>query len=374
MRQQTIIELNGKRYNALTGELLGMPNAKAVTRSMDGVVRAKQNSTLNLSKQAAKIISPKLRPAMDVVGGKKVTTQVHAHKPQRSQTLRRQAVAKPQFALKPKISVTAPHELAAKPQSAISKQLEKKLSISHVQPARLLHSKNIHRSHHIQRFSRGDRTPNITAKSINPQTTTPIKDKPNYLPAQPINKSLPAPHKTAAQQLFESALTKATAHEEPKHKTLHRNVRKNHLRSALSTIAAFLIIGGFFGYATLPNIELQVASVRAGFHATLPTYTPNGNTYARDISTEGHTIKVSFTSGHNNFTIYQTSSNLNSSTLADKLVAQKGTTPSKTVQSQGRTIYIYPDGAAWVSNGVEYTLANNASLDPTDVTAIATSM
>lgn len=375
MRQQTIIELNGRRYNAKTGELIGVSHQVAIIsrsaqaiRNVDGVMRsAGSQNVLDLAPKKPQIITPKKRPSMDILAKNPAASLPSHRTPQKSQTLRRQAVKKPSYDLKPKIVVTTPSELTAKPKAALTTKLEKKLSVTHVQPARLLHAKNVHRSHHIQRFSRSDRTP---AKQTMHHLELPIAPS----AAQPIiHAQAKVSNKSTAEKLFEAALANATTHEQ-KHQSHKKHTKKHRIRGALAGIAAFAVIGGFLAYLMLPGFELQVASIRAGFHATTPSYTPGDQAYNRDISAEPNKISFTFSSGQNSYRISQTPSNINSSELAQKLYTERGMSPDETIQSRGRTIYLYPDGATWVSNGIEYSLSNNAHLDPTAIAAIAASM
>jgi len=170
-------------------------------------------------------------------------------------------------------------------------------------------------------------------------------------------------------------MARATSHEQPAHKVRHRRSGKRRLANTLAIIAAFLVIGGFIGYLNLPAIELRVASVRAGFGASLPTYSPTGYALKDGVRQTGGIVSLTFRSGESQYQITQQSSDWNSQTLLDNTLALNG--KHETIQKNGQTIYIYKnDGtnAAWVSGGVRYDIIGNAELSKDEIAAIATSL
>nr|ALS90253.1 protein of unknown function (DUF4367) [uncultured bacterium] len=83
---------------------------------------------------------------------------------------------------------------------------------------------------------------------------------------------------------------------------------------------------------------------------------------------------MQFRSGDNSYWITQEASDWNSSTLLDQSAEKRGA-PTRTIQSKGRTIYIYNDSAAtWVNGGVRYEISGNSSLDAGELVSLATSM
>jgi Domain of unknown function (DUF4367) len=114
--------------------------------------------------------------------------------------------------------------------------------------------------------------------------------------------------------------------------------------------------------------------VRAGFSAQLPGYKPTGYALKGPIESQSGKVSFSFRSGERHFTVTQQASNWNSQTLLDNAVALNGGS-HQTIQSKGRTIYIYgKDQATWVNGGVRYDITGNAALNPNDIASIASSM
>ena len=140
-------------------------------------------------------------------------------------------------------------------------------------------------------------------------------------------------------------------------------------------LTASLVIVGFVGYLNMPNIEVQLASGKAGFSAQLPGYKPLGYAKQGRVQGESGKVSISFRSGANQYTLTQRASTWDSQTLLDNYVVAASKT-YQTVESKGRTIYIFNDNntASWVNGGVRYDVTGNASLSKDDIVALATSM
>jgi hypothetical protein len=396
--QNNIIELNGKQYDAITGALLGESRVKATPaaratqtrrgRAIDGFTRSK---TANLAPTVVKPSMPE--PAASPVrsykphAGKKPDIQrapkvIKAHQPERPQTLMRHAVSKPKTIMKPAIKTTAPAEMMAKPVSALTKQLEKKLSVTQVDPVRLARSKHVAKSHHIRRFSQARRQQSDINTAV--RSKTQQHAAPQFQHAAPVRRVshsvalAKAKQGLAAQQnsvdIFEAALAHAISHEQmPQSPAKHRRGLRKRTVNILAGAAAFLVIGGFVTYLSMPAIELKVASVRAGFHAEMPSYRPTGYALDGGIQSSQGKVAMNFRSGDSSFKITQEASDWNSATLLDQKVNEGGA-PAQTIQSKGRIIYLDDNGATWVNGGVRYEISGNASLDADELVSLATSM
>lgn len=91
------------------------------------------------------------------------------------------------------------------------------------------------------------------------------------------------------------------------------------------------------------------------------------------VQNQNGVVSVAFSSGDSGFKVKQQASNWDSQTLYDNVVASSGTS-HKTFQSQGRTIYIYGNNAAWVNAGVLYNITTTGNLTPNEMVSIATSI
>ncbi|MBX6333871.1 DUF4367 domain-containing protein [Candidatus Saccharibacteria bacterium] len=384
-----VIELNGKRYDAVTGAFLGKSHVipKHITdrivhgKAIDGFVRPQaakpKTETKQAVKETAKAVSPKNRVIVRSTANKARTqaNPIKPHTPQASKTLARRHIRKPSFTMKPAIKPQLPVEATALPSAVIRKR-----SALSVDPRRQQRAASTIRHPAIQRF----KTP-ATHTVVKDIPVIPVSPAPLPLqkpvaaipvavpPAQPVKrKEQTKPH----SDIFAAAIAKATSHEQPEPKIRRRLSGKRRLANVLAVVGTFLIIGGFITYLNLPGIQMRIASFQAGFSASLPTYTPTGYSLEGGVQRSGNTISLTFRSGDQMYRITQQSSNWNSQTLLDSALAQSGSNP-QTIQRNGQIIYIYENegtNAAWVNGGVRYDLTGNAHLSKDEIAAIATSM
>lgn len=345
MGNDNIIELNGKRYDALTGKLLGKSTSPIaatlpqVPRSMDGVVRAAPKNI----EHARPVSHPAKKRASGAI--------VAAHRPQGAKTLMRRAVNKPKATLKPAIKTQIPSEIKAAPIATIAR----KHSASHVDAGRSSRAKQTPKHQGIARF-----TPATAVRTLPASSHQATKTMPAHTTSTPVHKDI-----------FEKAIASAHSHEQPapkvpKHRKKHRRVA-----GTLAGIGAFLILGGFLAYLNLPHIELKVASLSAGFSAHMPGYKPTGYQLT-NVQQQRGTITLSFRSGSSGYQITQQTSNWNSQTLQDDIIAAAN---HETIEKNGRIIYVYDNVASWVNGGIRYDLVNNnANLSKDDIAQIAASM
>lgn len=414
MGKPTTIELNGKKYDAITGALLGQSLVRATPqktiapqrhgRTIDGFIRSAvkpaspslhpQKMTLPTAAAPKQQLAAAPRTKHADIHRPMQKNGIKAHQPERPKTLMRHVVKKPNVSMKPAIKTAAPTEMAARPKSTITKPLEKKLSVTQVNPTRLARSQQVARSHHIRKFRQPPErhvaahvSLSQTATAIHPSqyATRPLTairsdiaaPKAAPRPAAAISvvqPSQPTPQKTSAD-IFETALAHATSHEQKAPLHARRfTARRKRLVNIMAGFGAFLLIGGFATYMNMTNIEMRVASMKAGFSVQMPSYTPAGYALDGRVENQDGTVAMHFRSGESLFTITQQASDWNSSTLLDQAAADQGQ-PKQTIESKGRTVFIYNgSNATWVNGGVHYQITGNASLDSEELVALATSM
>lgn len=319
--------MNGKRYDARTGTLLGS-NQKPKTNPgvvMDGIV--KRGPATHHKKVAS---SPK-----------KTRPSATQHKGvQRPKTLMRKGLKKPSHAAKQKTAEPTILPMASE------KEIQN----------RLKRAQKVMQSRYISRFGN---EPALTKRK------------------EPLAVAHPKPHaKTAAThahsqasktappiQHFEQAIQDASSHLTKFHGKKQKRVFKNKKINALAGSLAVLLLVGFFGWQNAPNLEMQVASRKAGFAAHMPGYSPAGYGVAGAVQSQPGKVSVSFKSrtDDKSFNVTQRASDWSSDSLLNNALASK--TNKQTWQEQGKTVYIY-DGsnATWVDGGVWYQIEGNASL------------
>lgn len=361
-----IVELNGKRYDAVTGVFLGnsqrhqWPNKTTATsrshhqgRSIDGFA-----ATLSARSAASPSLSTKSQPARSMDGFAHGLNNLVPHQPARSQTLMRESVTSPAVTMKPAIKRQLPAERHA---SALH-PIGPKPSASRVDPGRLAHANQVSRSQHVKHFNPTQHT--RTAQSVPaPQAVTTLRRHP--LPSKPVVEQ-------NEDDMFELAIAQATSHEQRAPK--QRMSWKRKLANTGAVVVALLVIGVFMAYLNLPTLEVNLASEQAGFHVMMPNYKALGFTFESPVKTAGGTVSMNFASGDSAFTLTQQASDWDNQTLMDTLATQSDTIP-KSIQSDGHTIYMtHTNQATWVDGGIRYNLTGNANLNSQEITAVADSL
>jgi hypothetical protein len=390
---ENVIELNGKRYDALTGAYLGAGHAPAAApakhakgRVIDGFIRPtatnahvtpipKKSAAAHTATAPNPVSKPKSITKPSTATARPSTaphpvTVAKAHQPERAKTLMRRSVRKPEAVMKPAIKPQAPAEIAAKPVSAIVP----KRSALQVDPQRLERAQTTVKHTGVRRFQPAKPDHSPAAMQHSPTTATHNAHVPviavRPAPEHHTGKS-PTPH--AHTDIFEAAIARANSHKQQPHKPLHK-IRRRRFINIAAGIAAFFVIGGFVTYLNMPNIQLHIASMQAGFKADMPRFKPNGYALQGGVQRSGNTVTMTFQSGENNFSLTQQPSDWNSQTLLENTFALQSS-QHKTVEAAGRTVYIYDDSnATWVDGGVRYDVTGNAPLSTNDITNLASSL
>lgn len=393
MAKNTIFELNGKAYDALSGALLG--DAPRASHTAHVQHMPLQTATRQSGGSVDGIVAgPRRQPHHPA------TKHVSAHRPQPTKTLMRHAVKPPQpTKLRPtKAASTSGLQPQATlhPAAPTQPTAAPKLSTATIDPIRAHRARTVNRSQAVQHFRPAARV----SQQAN-QAQTPHKLAPqNPLPAphhqshpvqnhrQPPMQSHititslhpPASNDDADFDLFTQALAEARSHEEPApHESatqaIKRKGRKGRRILAVSaSLAVFVALCGFVAFQNRDQIQLQMASAKAGFVASTPLYMPQGYDMSKMTYATG-TVAASFK--HPNqpaFVIVQKKSNWDSQTLLESFVATSDE-EYKGYQSNGRTVYIYGKGnATWVNGGVWYQIKEAASLTDEQLVKIAASM
>ncbi len=345
-KNNNIIEINGKRYDAKTGAML--TPAGHLTHAEP----VKQSS----------LKTPAKKPSMhDVVRHK--AKPAAPHKPKSSQTLMRHAVKKPSASTKPALKAQGPSDLAL--HDSLANVVVSK-SAKRVDSKKLAHASKVPQSHLITHFSP------ITSDANSPE---PVKA------AVPQSSAELKPHVTSkatkrmpqtTSQLLEQAVINAKSHEEPAPKIKRQSKRRT--RAAIASATALLLFA-FVGYQELPTLKFNMATARAGFGATMPTYKPTG--YSMDkLSYSSGVIATKFASNSDerSYTVTQKTSTWNSQALKENFV-QRTSSNSQSVEVSGQTVYLYGNGnATWMNGGIWYIVQSNGALSNKQLIEIAKSI
>lgn len=351
--QQNVIEINGKKYDAATGQLISAPRSAkpAMTKtskpsvgvgSIDGFGPAPKKATVHHA------------PRHAASHAKKST-------PQKSQTLMRSAVKKP----------VTPVKKAHEP-------IEHKSQLGS-QHSRHTAALSVPKSPQVHRYEH--HSASTVVKKVQPLAVK--KHTSTVIAPTAVHHAQQKPHMSAAAKMIERSLANATAHEHPHHelpKKRSKMAKKFGVSSRAlaisSTVLAGVLLGGFFAVQNVPNLSMRVAATRAGFDAKMPGYNPSGFSFNGPINYTAGKVTVSFKSNTDdrNYDVTQTASNWNSDALLSNYILQEEK-QYQTYVDKGRTLYIYDQSnATWVDNGVWYQVEGESAMTTDQLIKIASSM
>jgi hypothetical protein len=393
-----IIELNGNRYNALTGELLSKATetvaaashslkvaSTASARSIDGFI---QNTSHHVSRQGAKAEHTKadVAPAPIHAAVHKtahpisdfVRTPAHhlpVHTPSKAKTLMRHTVQKPKDSLKRQVKAATRTDVLVKQPSITVKP---KLSSYSLDPKRVSHAKQTPRSPYVSRYQTVGQA--LKASQSEPAPTA-LRAEVAVKHSQPAQRSTADISREAAasMDIFERALARANSHEQkpvsyPKSKRRRSLFGGRALSIAAASMAVVLLVG-FFVWQDSANLTMRYAASKAGVAATLPGYKPGGFSVGKFTYSAG-IVAVNFKNAQtgDSFALVQKSSGWDSQALRDNFVASQDST-YQTIDAAGQTIYTYGNNnATWVNGGIWYQVQSHGDLSTNQLVELAVSM
>lgn len=329
------ININGKVYDARTARLLDSSHAsKTRGTSIDGVMPRPSEIITPVQNS----LSPKTHKQREVAASKKRSLQ---H------------------------SKTLMHRVSRKPVKAH----ENSEITSHSRAASDLKAR---RAHSIARSSFIDKFDPPGMRVERKTADLSVKQHPEeHVTPQHHTKPKTAVHRhnhnqvhsqTESERLFNQALEKSAPHLTKKKRSKRGSkVAKWGAVAVSATLLAALVV-----YLNIPNINLKLASNKAGFSAVMPGYHPSGFKQSGVISAENGQVTISFVSNTDNrsYDVKQEVSSWNSQTMQDSFLAANSKSYT-TSQEGGRTIYFYDQGSAtWVNGGVWYQVeSDNLSSD-----------
>lgn len=373
-KKQTILVLNGRRYDALTGELVTDDGQHIALPPISDVVSTRPKTPVpqpSVTAQPAEPLTPLAsHKFMDI---SRTPAHTKRRQPQRASTLVRSAVQKPKPGLKAQTKIITLANTGAVTVATVVP----KWPASQVNPKRLTRAEQVAKSGAISKFSSSDVISRPAVTAIRQQAATPAAAALEH-------------QASASRDLFERAIAAADSHTQApvNPKKLAREARKqakhaakatrptrHRLASVVAASVAVLAIGGLVGLQNKTALTLRFADAKAGFHAVLPNYQPDGY----GIDSFNYNVGVVGTSFHNaasgrNYTLNQQSTNWDSQALLDNFVAQNYKS-YQVLQSGQQIIYVYgKNDASWIKKGIWYQLTSNGSLSTSQVLSVASSI
>lgn len=365
MKSKNVIELNGKRYDAVTGEMLGAGSAPTVrnTGNIDGFFRNPRTAATLPAAAVTNttVITPlvKSSTAKSPQRTHQVASHAKAHRPQSATTLMRSGVKRPAPSLKQQTTVQS--SLQHKVPSLIAT----KRSAYSIDEQRLQRAQSTQRSPHIARH-------NSAASMHIPVTFAPLHVQPVPVkPEQAKDPTAPAPVPTNKPvDMFEHAIANAGHFIDVKaHRAHFRKQTRRHLASVAAGTLALLVIAGFAVYQNSPGLQLKVASLQAGFSTNMPNFAAAGFAYSGVKAGDGK-LTVGFSNDRGRYQLTQQATNWSGDDMIQNVSSTdaSGSPDYTTMQVGNVSVYRFNnDDATWVANGKWYTVNGTGALSDTQI-------
>lgn len=352
------MEINGKRYDAISGSLITPSGAGVRTgQSIDGFRRVSQPAQAAATKPAA--VREAHTPARHVT----------AHRPEPARTLMRSAVRKP--------DIKSPQQIKSQMRTDILARVPKtvvapKASHLSVDPRRLKKANRMVKSSVVSHY--GPQKPGEVPATMPPVSARPVYAQPlaaRSVPAIPVS---PVREQVGQPTIFEQAIANADSRTDSFEAAKPRRKKGGRIAGVATAVMSLLFVAGLFAYFNAPALSLQLASRRAGFEAKLPGYSPAGYSFG-DLSYGPGNVTISYQAdGPQKYAITQQVSGWDSQALLTNFVSSANKA-YQTYERAGRTVYFFGNNTAtWVDNGVWYTVNGNNSLSKNQLLDLAGSI
>ncbi len=321
MSKSNIIKINGRHYDADSGELI--------------------TTTAAATPAAGHVVHDVIKPP-EAAGRRS---------PQPAKTLMRTSVKKPASSAGKPLRVQAQVDAAA-------------VSFSAPQPVlgptdtkRLQHAKRVAKSDLISRFG------------------APVKSGAATSALAPAAAEPAAPNANA--DLLQHGLEQATSHQQPALKHVRRDTRKRRVTTTAAVAAGVVALLALFTTQNLNSVRLQMASAKAGFSAALPGYKPSGFRLGQ-LSYSAGVVAFNYVSNSDQdrrFLVIEKASSWDSQALRDSFVVPTVGQNYQAVQAAGQTYYLYgSQSVTWVSGGVWYQVQSKDALGNQQLIDLAKSL
>lgn len=412
MKSKTVIEVNGKRYDAITGAAVGVASASSVTsgHNIDGFFRSRPapakpqtspaiqqiqiaatadptprkraSRTINHTRAHSPQTAANTRLHVRVAAPASQTANVQQHSAVQAKHVRHHAAQSSQTLMRTVVQRPLPsfHKQAgtqASLQHKVPSLIVPKASVASVNPARLLRAQAIHRSPQITRHGHQSGVhATLAPLAVQPQPDpTPVVPPPqpnnDGVPAAPAPQPNNGPEKPT--DIFEHALMNAghfvDVHTHVNH---FKKQTRRHLTSMAAGTIALVVIAGFAAYQNTPGLQFKVASIQAGVSTGMPNFKAAGFAY-NGVKASGGKLTVGFAGKNGQYQLTQQTTNLSGTDVIQNVGAtDAGGHPNyTTVQAGNTTIYRFATtDAMWVSNGMWYTVNGNAPLSDQQVQSL----
>ena len=236
----------------------------------------------------------------------------------------------------------------------------------------------------ISRFSKN-------SKTISPIMKEQIKEAEKIAPfeehplAKKANEELRAKksqkQEISNQEVKEFAISQAiekSREESKKSRGIHRKsffARKKFISFSMGFAVAIFGVG-YLTYVNLPDIASRITAFQSGIAVETPAYIANGYSPKGLAYFDGKNVNFEYKKGDSNYKVQQSQSGWDSSALLQNYVTKKWSEDYSTTYSNGLTIYSNRRGeSVWVNNGKLYKIeVSGNKISDEEIRKIATSL
>ncbi len=144
--------------------------------------------------------------------------------------------------------------------------------------------------------------------------------------------------------------------------------------AVVMTVIGLALLGAFLWQVNATDIQVKLASLRAGLTASVPGFVPGGWSKAQSLKASEGGVSYELVKDGKSLKVEQQKSDWDSQAVLEQYVLRRST-DYLALQSQGLTIYMYGDNqAAWVNQGTFYTLSGDHGIEQDDIIRMATSL
>ena len=346
MNHKNVIEINGKKYDPKSGALLSM-SAPQTSKQIDGIIRPAHKP---------RVEDPAIHKGQPQSTNKHhIATSKSSHNPRRRRNIQKSHTLMRSGVTKPAQQAKSPHTIHRFARSHNTADVKK--------------SDYIHKYTHHLHPPKVDRKEAQLDVAQHPAQTEAKTQTQHHVKQTPPPASLEKQH--SAEQLIRQALADA-----PTTRTKHLKRKRTHRLGKLATIGtSAVLLVGFILYMNYGQIQMQLASSKAGFAVSSPNYIASGYSLNQPVKSEPGSVTLSFTSNTDNrrYELIQEASGWNSASLQENYLKARNV-DYRSSSDAGRTIFIYDEtNATWVSGGIWYTITSD-SLSSDQLVKIATSI
>ncbi|MBX4188822.1 DUF4367 domain-containing protein [Candidatus Saccharibacteria bacterium] len=209
-------------------------------------------------------------------------------------------------------------------------------------------------------------------KAVSGEVVSRSQNKPAAAATAPLPSMIVSASHQKLERLLDEALAGADAHKQALRYQAARHFWQKRWFSgpgrwiAAGVLAVVMLGAGAYAWRNVPQLSVKAASMQAHVSASVPSYKPEGYKVSGPAKAVLGAVVVKYISAADQQKTYDITQQPSTytSTLVSQNVVPKGA-PVQTSTVNGNTVYIYgnTNDAAWVNNGVLYTIKNHSGLN-----------